>query len=80
LLGSATTTAAAFGTLGLALLPVLGQFGVIAAIAIGYSFVASVVGLPALLVLWTRYRGPDFSPEESESDVEAAGDGLQGTD
>lgn len=59
LLGSATTTVAAFGTLGLALLPVLGQFGVITAVAIAYAFAASVVGLPALLVLWTRYLGPD---------------------
>jgi hypothetical protein len=64
LLGSATTTVAAFGSLGLALLPVLGQFGVITAVAIGYAFVASVVGLPALLVLWTRYLGPDVPLEE----------------
>jgi predicted RND superfamily exporter protein len=64
LLGSATTTVAAFGTLGLALLPVLGQFGVITAVAIAYAFVASVVGLPALLVLWTRYLGPDVPQEE----------------
>jgi predicted RND superfamily exporter protein len=67
LLGSAATTTAAFGTLALAILPVIRQFGVIAAVSIGYSFLASVFVLPTLLLLWTRYVGPDasFTPRVS---------------
>jgi predicted RND superfamily exporter protein len=65
LLGSAATTTAAFGTLALAILPAIRQFGVIAAVSIGYAFLASVFVLPTLLLLWTRYLGPDvsFDPE-----------------
>jgi predicted RND superfamily exporter protein len=59
LLGSAATTTAAFGTLSLAILPVLGQFGAITATTIVYAFVASVFVLPTLLVLWTKRWGPD---------------------
>jgi len=59
LLGSAATTTVAFGTLALAILPVLGQFGIITATTIVYAFVASVFVLPTLLVLWTRRWGPD---------------------
>lgn len=55
LLSSATTTAAGFGVLTFALLPALRQFGLSLALGIVYAFVASVVVLPSLLVLWTRY-------------------------
>jgi len=55
LLGSAVTTAIGFGILGFAFFPVLQQFGVITAIMIGYAFLASVLVLPSLLVLWARY-------------------------
>ncbi len=61
LLGSAATTVGGFGTLAFAILPVLRQFGVITALTIAYAFLASVVVLPTLLVLWTRYFGPDVS-------------------
>jgi len=61
LLGSAATTTAAFGTLALAILPVIRQFGIIAAVSIGYAFLASVFVLPTFLLLWTRYAGPDVS-------------------
>jgi predicted RND superfamily exporter protein len=57
LLGSAVTTAIGFGILGFAFFPVLQQFGVITAIMIGYAFLASVLVLPSLLVLWARYVG-----------------------
>jgi predicted RND superfamily exporter protein len=59
LLASATTTTAAFGTLALAILPVIRQFGVIAAVSIVYAFLASVFVLPTLLLLWTRYVAPE---------------------
>ena len=57
LLGSAMTTAIGFGILGFAFFPVLQQFGVITAIMIGYAFLASVLVLPSLLVVWARYVG-----------------------
>ena len=58
LLGSAATTVLGFGTLGLAILPALRQFGIITALTIIYAFLASVLVLPSLLVLWTRHLAP----------------------
>jgi predicted RND superfamily exporter protein len=58
LLGSAATTVGAFGTLSVAILPVLEQFGIITGLTIVYAFLASVLVLPSMLVLWTRYLGP----------------------
>jgi len=58
LLGSAATTVGGFGTLVFAILPVLQQFGIITGLTIVYAFLASVLILPSLLVLWTRYVGP----------------------
>ncbi|MFB6270784.1 MAG: RND family transporter [Halobacterium sp.] len=55
LLASAVTTAAGFGVLTFSLLPGLAQFGLILAVGIAYSFVASVLVLPSLLVLWERH-------------------------
>ncbi|MDF9746797.1 MMPL family transporter [Natrinema salsiterrestre] len=66
LLGSAATTVGGFGVLAFAILPVLEQFGIITALTIVYAFLASVLVLPTLLVLWTRYFGPDV-PFESPS-------------
>ena len=57
LLASAVTTAAGFGVLMLALVPSLQRFGFITAIAISYAFLASVLVLPSLLVLWSNVRG-----------------------
>jgi predicted RND superfamily exporter protein len=57
LLASAATTAAGFGVLVLALVPSLQRFGFITAIAITYAFLASVLVLPSLLVLWERFGG-----------------------
>ncbi len=65
LLGSAATTVGGFGVLAFAILPALQQFGVITALTIIYAFLASVLVLPSLLVVWTRYVGPG---------VETAGD------
>jgi predicted RND superfamily exporter protein len=57
LLASAATTASGFGVLMLALVPSLQRFGTVTALAIAYAFVASVVVLPSLLVLWERAGG-----------------------
>ena len=55
LLGSAVTTAGGFGVLAFALVPSMQQFGLIVALALAFAFVASVLVLPSLLVLWTRH-------------------------
>ncbi|WP_256297402.1 MMPL family transporter [Haloarchaeobius salinus] len=59
LLGSAATTVGGFGVLSFAIFPALQQFGVITALTIIYAFLASVLVLPSLLVVWHRYLGPD---------------------
>jgi predicted RND superfamily exporter protein len=69
LLGSAATTVGGFGTLALAILPILRQFGIITGLTIIYAFLASVLVLPSLLVLWTRYLGPSgYFPPHEDSD------------
>ncbi len=42
--------------IGFSLLPPIQEFGLITAIAITYSFLASVFVLPAFLVIWARAR------------------------
>jgi len=87
LLGSAATTIGAFGTLALAILPVIRQFGIIAAVSIAYAFLASVVVLPTFLLLWTRYLGPEASFEApgrvagtGSATTDAGGDGSARTE
>jgi predicted RND superfamily exporter protein len=58
LLGSAATTVGGFGVLAFAILPPLQQFGIITGLTITYAFIASVLVLPSMLVVWTRYFGP----------------------
>ncbi|THE65099.1 Patched family protein [Salinadaptatus halalkaliphilus] len=72
LLGSAATTVGGFGTLALAIFPALRQFGIITGLTITYAFLASVVVLPTLLVLWTRYFGPDVSFDSTQAKRPAA--------
>ena len=76
LLGSAATTVGGFGTLAIAILPILQQFGIITGLTIIYAFLASVLVLPSLLVLWTRYLGPAayFPDEESPPEAQETGD------
>jgi hypothetical protein len=59
LLGSAATTVGGFGVLVFAILPPLQQFGIITGLTIVYAFLAAVLVLPTLLVLWTKYLGPE---------------------
>ncbi|WP_323174241.1 MMPL family transporter [Natrialba sp. PRR66] len=78
LLGSAATTVGGFGVLAFAILPPLQQFGIITGLTIIYAFLASVLVLPSLLVVWTRYLGPDVSFDApSRSGGPAASDGGQ---
>ncbi|ELZ05521.1 MMPL family transporter [Natrialba asiatica] len=78
LLGSAATTVGGFGVLAFAILPPLQQFGIITGLTIIYAFLASVLVLPSLLVVWTKYLGPDVSFDApSRSGGPAASDGGQ---
>jgi uncharacterized protein len=56
LLGSAATTAAGFGVLAFAALVPMQQFGIITALTITYSLIASVLIEPACLKLWADRR------------------------
>mgnify|MGYP000073687299 FL=1 len=58
LFGGFVTTVAAFATLGLSTMPQLQQFGVLVALALVYAFVSTLLVLPSLLVIWTRFFGP----------------------
>jgi predicted RND superfamily exporter protein len=77
LLGSAATTVGGFGVLGFAILPPLQQFGVITGMTIIYAFLAAVLVLPSLLVVWTRYAGPEWAQASlSDGDESSADDGV----
>ena len=79
LLGSMATTAFGIGVLTLAVLTVLGQFGILTAISIVYSFLASLLVLPSTLAVWDRIvnddpdapMGPRFDPDSDGSDSDA---------
>jgi len=76
LLGSAATTVGGFGTLAFAIFPALQQFGVITGMTIIYAFLASVLVLPSLLVVWVKYFGPDadFTTRSTATETPAGGD------
>ncbi|NHN41053.1 MMPL family transporter [Halorubellus sp. JP-L1] len=76
LLGSAATTVGGFGTLAFAIFPALQQFGVITGMTIVYAFLASVLVLPSLLVVWVKYFGPeaDFAVPSTRAEAPAGGD------
>jgi hypothetical protein len=80
LLGSAATTVGGFGVLVFAILPPLQQFGLITGLTIVYAFLASVLVLPSLLVVWTRFVGPSDvglgdSDDGPTAPVDGPGDG-----
>ncbi|WP_336002612.1 efflux RND transporter permease subunit [Halorientalis halophila] len=55
LTGSMLTTTTGVGVLVFALTPVLGQFGLLTALSILYSYVAALAVTPSAVVLWARY-------------------------
>ncbi|EMA26517.1 efflux RND transporter permease subunit [Haloarcula argentinensis] len=57
LAGSMVTTTSGTGVLVLAVVPILGQFGLLIALSVLYSFVASILVLPTSIVIWDRSRG-----------------------
>ncbi|PAU84928.1 RND transporter [Halorubrum salipaludis] len=56
LLGSMLTTSLGTGALALAITPVLGDFGLLMAISVVYSFVFTIIALPPAVLLWERYH------------------------
>ncbi|GAA0515117.1 Predicted exporter protein, RND superfamily [Halorubrum aquaticum] len=67
LTGSMLTTALGTGALGLAITPVLGDFGALIALSVFYSFVISVIALPPALFLWDRLRSGTPTGEPAET-------------
>jgi predicted RND superfamily exporter protein len=55
LVGSTLTSAGAFATIALVPHPQLQNFGAIVVVALLTSFVVSLLVLPSVLVLWSRY-------------------------
>ncbi|PSP27162.1 RND transporter [Halobacteriales archaeon QH_2_65_14] len=67
LLGSTLTSAGAFGTIALVPHPQIESFGSIVVIALVTAFLVSLLVLPSLLVLWSRYSGDSMTvPAVSE--------------
>jgi predicted RND superfamily exporter protein len=62
LAGSMLTTSLGTGALAFAITPVLGNFGLLMAISVFYSFVGAVVALPPALFVWERLTAPSESP------------------
>jgi predicted RND superfamily exporter protein len=56
LLGSMLTTSLGTGALALAITPVLGDFGLLMALSVLYSFIFTIVALPPAVLLWERYQ------------------------
>ena len=79
LLGSAATTVGGFGVLAFAILPPLQQFGIITGLTIIYAFLASVLVLPSLLVVWTKYLGPDWTADDFADDTDDDSEGASPT-
>jgi predicted RND superfamily exporter protein len=80
LLGSAATTVGGFGVLGFAILPPLQQFGIITGMTIIYAFLAAVLVLPSLLVVWTRYAGPEWAQASLSGNTPGDTDGVTDTE
>jgi hypothetical protein len=59
LLGAAVTTIVGFGILALSITAPMQQFGLLTAITILYSLIASIYVMPSMLVLWARVAQGD---------------------
>ncbi|WP_410767120.1 efflux RND transporter permease subunit [Haloferax sp. DFSO60] len=61
LTGSMLTTTTGLGVLAIAITPVLGQFGIVTALSIFYSYLTALVVTPPTLVVWEQLtqRGTD---------------------
>ncbi|MCO8267135.1 efflux RND transporter permease subunit [Haloferax prahovense] len=59
LTGSMLTTTTGLGVLAIAITPVLGQFGVVTALSIFYSYLTALLVTPSAIVLWERLTQQD---------------------
>jgi predicted RND superfamily exporter protein len=77
LTGSVLTTVFGIGVLVLAVFPAIGQFGLLTALSVVYSYLASVVVLPSVLVVWARFSGAasEASALDAKADADAASAG-----
>jgi predicted RND superfamily exporter protein len=80
LFGAAATTVGGFGILTFSILQPMAQFGIVTALSILFSFLASVFVLPSFLAVWARWKfgpsqgktcAPDGPPEEGILDIDA---------
>jgi predicted RND superfamily exporter protein len=72
LFGGATTTIAGFGLIGFASMPPIAQFGLITALTILYSSIASVFVLPTFLVMWAKRKKRKIENEQDDQVDEEA--------
>ncbi|WP_135851226.1 efflux RND transporter permease subunit [Halorussus salinus] len=72
LTGSMLTTVFGIGVLVLAVFPAIGQFGLLTALSVVYSYIASVLVLPSVLVVWARLTGAG-SRADAAGESEASG-------
>ncbi|USZ76139.1 MMPL family transporter [Halorussus vallis] len=70
LTGSVLTTVFGIGVLVLAVFPAIGQFGLLTALSVVYAYLASLIILPSVLVVWARLVGEHApSPEATDASV-----------
>ena len=62
LTGSMLTTSIGTGSLVLAISPILGDFGLLLAVSVFYSYLTAIVVLPSSIFLWARYDNGARSP------------------
>jgi len=55
LTGSMITTVAGIGVLGIALIPLIQEFGILIALGIGYAYLSSLLVTPSVIVVWERF-------------------------
>jgi len=72
LTGSMLTTVFGIGVLVLGVFPAIGQFGLLTALSVVYAYLASVVVLPSVLVVWARVvarprPAPEGDPSSDDS-------------
>jgi hydrophobe/amphiphile efflux-3 (HAE3) family protein len=69
LAGAFLTTSGGFGILFFHQLPPLQQFGVMIALSIAYSFLASAYVLPTFLILWAKWRNNFRAKRGKEEEI-----------
>ena len=79
LTGSVLTTVFGIGVLVLAVFPAIGQFGLLTALSVVYSYIASILVLPSVLVVWSRLTGAGSragTRDEADASGSDASDGA----